>query len=160
MLRVTFPLALLLTAAVRPLPAGQKEEMPLPRILSAKPLEIKGADGELRRLMKERYNAAVQGARGRWQEFLAGRCSLDGLLPSARQVLDAGLPLNDRAADRIALLAQFAELARDVEKVAQARHQAGQIPITEAAQARYLRLDAEIRLLQARRDQERMKGKK
>jgi hypothetical protein len=160
--RATIPLVLLLTAtaAARPVPAAQKDDMPLPRILSAKPLEIKGGDGELRRLQKERYNAAVQEAQARWQEYLAGRCDVDALSAVSRRVLDAGAPLNDKAADRVAFFAQYAELARDMDRVARARHEAGKIPISQAAHARYMRLDAEIRLIQARREAARAKAKK
>jgi hypothetical protein len=157
------PLALvtaLLTAAVAARPAAaQEEEIKIPVLLNAKSVEVKGADDDLRRLQKARYNAALDEGKARFNEYLAGRGGLEKLMAAARRVLESGLELNTGAADRIQLRVQLLELAREVEKISQAKYEAGRLPVAEMARARYLRADAEIQLLQARRDAAQGKGK-
>jgi hypothetical protein len=124
----------------------------IPAILTAKPLATRGGDDELSQLLKARYNAALEQAHGRYKEFVAGRTTTDFLIQAAAWLRDAGLEVKDRAADRIAFLAQIGELAHSIEEINQTKYDAGQIAITQLAQARSFRLDAEIRLLRTRRD--------
>jgi len=67
--------------------------------------------------------------------------------------------VNDRAGDRVVFLAHISELARAIEEINQSRYKAGRIPISQMAHTRYFRLDAEIRLLRARQDAAKPKGK-
>jgi hypothetical protein len=129
--------------------AAQDDE--LPPILRANPFVVKNSDEELTRLLKARYNAALEQALGRYKELIAGKTTTDFMIQAATYLRDAGLEVNARPHDQVALLAQIAELARSVEKINRAKYEAGSIALTQMAQARHFRLDAEIRLLRARR---------
>jgi outer membrane protein TolC len=73
--------------------------------------------------------------------------------------VQAGLELWDKPAEKVALLTQFVELAREAEKIAQTRHDAARASVVELHRTRYQRLDAEIQLLRARREADKAKGK-
>ena len=87
---------------------------------------------------------------GRRQEFMAGRGTLDFLQGAALRVLEAELALENEPAGQVAAHERYWKVTREVEDVSQARYQAGRIPITDLAQARYYRLDAEYQLVKAR----------
>jgi hypothetical protein len=141
------------SALVRPLgaepPAAGDEK--LPAILSAKPLKPEPGDDELHKLLQERYNAAVAEMQDRYREFQAGRGTVEVFGETAQRLVRAGLELSDKPADRIALLTDYVALTKEIEKINQARYDAGRIPHADLEQARYQRLDAEIQLLHAKR---------
>jgi hypothetical protein len=152
-------------ALVKRAPAGPpkggevKEEVKLPKLLAGKPLADLPKDNELGRLLKARYNAALEESQARYQEYAAGKVSLDQLSETLRRLMDAGVEAREAAADQMALREQFVELAREVERASRERHGAGRISAAEMARARYLRLDAEVNLARARRDAAINKGK-
>jgi hypothetical protein len=135
-----------------PLDARDKadEEVKLPAFLTAKPLKPSEGDSELRKLQKERYNAAVKGAAARYQEYLAGRGTTEQLYAACRTVLRAELELADKPAEKVAVREKFLTLAKEVDMVEELRFQAGRSPVSEREAARVNRLTAEIELLQAR----------
>jgi hypothetical protein len=143
------PLAFILVGQLGAQPKDDTEE--LPAIFKGKPIPPAAGDDELRKLLKERYNAAVAELGGRYQMFLAGRGTFDSLFDGARRVVHAGLELHDKPADQIALLTGYVELARKIEKINQARDEAGRIMRQELDYARYMRADAEIQLLRAKK---------
>jgi hypothetical protein len=154
MTRTTLLLAALLGAAAPDQPAAraQDEEVKAPSILTGKRLKAAAGDDELRRLLKERYNAALDEANAHWQQFLAGREPQEQLVGCFGRLRDAGLPVHEKVADRLAFQQAYVDLLREVEKISQAKYDAGRVPVAELYHARYLRLDAEIRLLQLRQD--------
>jgi hypothetical protein len=113
--------------------------------------KIEKGDDELRRLLKERYNEAASELQARYKEFIAGRGDLDSLYEANRSLLESGLELTDKPEEKIALLAQRVGQAREIEQVNQGRYDAGRIPVQTLNRCRYLRLDAEIQLLRAKR---------
>ena len=114
----------------------------------------------LRKLLKERYNAALAAATVRFMEFLAGRSTLnEGLYRAARRLLDAEMDLSDKPADRIKVREKFLALAKDLEEIERGRHQAGRTSPAEYETARYFRLTAEVDLLKAKRRLEAGQGK-
>ena len=133
-----------------PQPSGQAEDK-LPAILSAEPLKEDPKDDELRKLLKARYNEAIAEMKARFQEFEAGKGALDTMLGASRRVLESGLELSDNPRERVKLLEQFLEMAKEVEKIKKAQIESGRNPIAELHEARHLRIDTEIRLLRARR---------
>ena len=116
-----------------------------------KAVKVEAGDDELRRLLKERYNAAVGELHDRTKEFLAGRGTLEYLFDAHRRLTRAGLEVYEKPADRVALLQKNLDQAKEVEKVNQARFDAGRIASQDLHRSRYFRLDAEIELLRARR---------
>jgi hypothetical protein len=147
------------SAAQAPPPPPDQPETKLPALLTAKPLKEDPKDDELRKLLKARYNEAVGEVKGLYAMYTAGRGTLDSFVEAGQRLVHAGLELYDKPADKVALLTQFVELTKEAEKIAQARLDAAIVPITELRRARYQRLDAEIRLLRARREAEKAREK-
>ena len=138
-------------------PAKQAEDMP-PALLEAKPLQPAAGDSKLQELLKERYNAALQELQDDMKLVRQGRITEDFLFAAQKRLLEAGLELKGRPADRIAALKDHLELARRIELETGLRLQAGTTPAAKVAQARYFRLDVEIRLLREREKAPREKG--
>jgi hypothetical protein len=124
----------------------------LPAILKAKPVQPGPRDSALRKLLVARFNAAVAEVQSLHEEYTAGKIRLDEMFDATRRVLDSDQELYDRPADRLRLLEQYLEVAREVERIAELRHEGGKSPASERERARYYRLDAEIRVLRARDD--------
>jgi hypothetical protein len=163
-MRVTLWSTVLATALtgvlfVSPLPGQQPPapEVELPALLKAKPLEPDAKDDELRKLQKARYNEAVTETQYRYQ---AGKANIDdGFADVSQRLLESGLELNERPADRVRLLEQYLEVAKEVERIGQARFDSGRVSGADFHRMRYFRIDAEIRLLRARREADKAKGK-
>jgi len=131
--------------------ADKEPEEKTPKILTAKPLKPGPKDDELRRLLIERYNSAVTEMQGRHQEVLAGKGTLEVFAVVGKRLVESGLELNEKPADRVTLLEQYLELMREIEKINVSLFEAGRISKADLALARYLRIDAEIKLLRAHR---------
>jgi hypothetical protein len=131
--------------------ADKEPEEKLPKILTAKPFKPGPKDDELRRLLIERYNSAVTEMQGRHQEFLVGKGTLEIFAVVGKRLVDSGLELNEKQADKVSLLEQYLELMREVEKINASLFEAGRISKADLALARYLRIDAEIKLLRIQR---------
>jgi hypothetical protein len=116
-------------------------------------------DDELRKLLKARYNEALAEVEGVTRMYQSARASFDSFAGARKRLLQAGLELCDTPADKVALLTQFVEHTKAVEKIAQARFEAARDPDSALHRFRYQRLDAEIQLLRARREAEKAKGK-
>jgi hypothetical protein len=69
-------------------------------------------------------------------------------------MLQAGLELCDKPAEKIALLTQFLEQATTAEQIARANLEAARGTKSALHRLRYQRLDAEIKLLRAKREAE------
>jgi hypothetical protein len=146
------------SAAQAPPPPPKLPDPKLPALLTAKPLKEDPKDDELRKLLKARYNAAVDEVATLYKMYLAGRGNIDGFIDAGQRLVKAGLELHDKPADKIALLTQFVELAREAEKIAEAR-MGFSGTAAEFYRVRYQRLDAEIQLLRAKREADKAKGK-
>ncbi len=152
--------ALLLLAAFAPRATTQKpldkEEEALWKFTPAKE---DPKDDALRKLQKERYNAAVDEVNIRVKRMQAGTGEQDLMIQAAQRVVEAGLELNDKPADQVALLEKHVALAKYYEKVMKGMVDAGLKGVTaaDAHYAKYARATAEIRLLRA---QEKLKGEK
>ncbi len=167
------PLYVFLTAVGNSAPQTPQPQKPpdkpkviLPALLSAKSLKEDPQDDELRKLLKARYNEAVSEAKAYYeQEQLANRNAVeltrneDYRYRMLQRVVQAGLDLCDTPAEKIALLKQYLEVTKEDEKRTQARYDAHRIPIGDLNRARYERLDAEIRVLRAKREADKAKDK-
>jgi hypothetical protein len=133
---------------------GAEPEPPLPpepAILKAKPLKPAPGDDELRKLLIARYNVAVAEMQARYAEIAAGRANFDIAVEAARHLVDSGIELTDKPAEQLAFREKFLELAKEVERIIEAQVEAGKTGLAELEKARYLRLDAQIQLLKAKR---------
>jgi hypothetical protein len=134
----------------------------LPALLASNPLKADPADNELRRLLKARYNEAVSEAKAFYMEepFIDRIDTQDALYGRWQRVVQAGLELCDKPADKVTLLSQYVDVAKELEQETKSRCDAGRLPIYHLHRARYQRLDAEIQLMRARRDAENPKDKR
>jgi len=123
----------------------------LPRLLTAKPVEIAEERDEMRKLMRARYNAALEEVRARYQQFLHGHGKLDPMLDAFRRLLASGVVAADTGKDQVEFLEQYVDLTRQVSNNVHGQKKSGQFSSAEAAQARYMYLDAQIQLLHAQR---------
>jgi hypothetical protein len=132
---------------------GQPPDRPqekLPSILKAKPLPAAAGDDELRNLLKARYNEALAEVQGRYEGLAVTPAPLASVFEPAQRLRAAGLEVSDRPADQIALLTQVLDLARLLERRAEAEFKSGQGAPIDLHRARYFRLDTEIQLLRAK----------
>jgi hypothetical protein len=127
-------------------PRGPDEKVP---IRLGQPLRIDPKDDAVRKLLKERYNEALAEARARHALILAGKTLVDETFDAFQRFVNAGLEVADTPAARVALLKQYVELAKEVERIVSERVQAGQVQRADLHRARYIRLDAELQLLRA-----------
>jgi hypothetical protein len=145
---------------------SDKPRVKLPTLLSAKPLKVDPKDDELRKLLKARYNEVLAEARDfyAFEEF-AKHNAIEWYLTQEdryrmlQRVVQAGLEVYETPSDGIALLGQYLEEARRLENRAQARYRAQRCRLGDLNRARYERLDAEIRLLRAKREADKARGK-
>jgi hypothetical protein len=155
MMRIPFLLlaALFLLAGLagREVRAEPDPEEKRPKILTAQPIKPGPDDDELQKLLIARYNAAVDEMQHRFQEFIAGRGTMEIFGATAKRLVDAGAELNDKPAHQVKLREQLLELMQEIERINVARHEAGQLSGADLQAARYLRIDAEIQLLRAKR---------
>jgi hypothetical protein len=125
-------------ATVEPLPAG------------------KDAATLLKELMVARRDTARQEVQARFQEFEAGRGTLDIMLEGVLRLEKAELQLTDDPKQQYTAHDRSYQLLKLVEQVNQLRYEAGRISVQDLMQSRFARLDAEIDRLRAR---QRMEGK-
>jgi hypothetical protein len=110
---------------------------------------IKGSD-KMKSLLKDQYQAARAEALGRWQEFLAGRGTLDFLFGACQRLLQAEFDLSNKRADRIAALEAQLQRMQAIEMTNKARYRAGRINMSDFEGSRFQRLRAEIMLERAK----------
>jgi hypothetical protein len=138
-------------AADPPKPADRK---PLPALKDVKPLQPEAGDDELRKLQKERYNAARDEYRfhtGERFEIADKHSALAEAADVLQRWLKSALDLAQGPNDQIAVLEQFLTEAKDMEDIIKTRVQAGINKKGEGEKTRYFRLDIEIQLLKAKR---------
>jgi hypothetical protein len=127
-------------------------EKSLPAMLTAEPLEPAAGDHELVKLFKERYNAALKSLRGQYE-----RAQIDAAMPmvmitlpaAGRTLLDAELALSS-GKDNVPLYERYLELTKFFEDRAAGLLKAKSIGPADFDAARGARLDAEIKLMQAK----------
>jgi hypothetical protein len=105
-------------------------------------------------LLRERLAVAQTIFEARAKEFLAGRGTLDYVLRGGRRVREAKWALSNRHSDRIAALELYCEQTEVAERINRRRFESGRIPTQDYAQSQFYRLDAEIGLLQAKRNKD------
>jgi hypothetical protein len=123
----------------------------LPKLLAAKPVDYTEERDELRKLTRARYNAALDEVRARYQQFMHGHGKLDPMLDAFRRLLASGVVAADSVKGQVEFLEQYVDLSRQVSSMVHGQEKSGQMSMAEAAQARYMLLDAQIQLLHAQR---------
>src|SRR5262245_35163951 len=62
----------------------------LPDLLKAKPLKVDPKDDDLRKLLKERYNAVVDEIKSLYEMFLAGRGTVEQFADAGKRLVQSG----------------------------------------------------------------------
>jgi hypothetical protein len=119
----------------------------LTNLLHYKPVAAIAGDDELHRLLIERYDAALSALHEYQQLFLAGVGGVSDVCASARIVCDAQLALVEAPDEQLQILRQNVAFAKSLERDSKQGITSPVLMPAWSAQARELRLDAEIRLL-------------
>jgi hypothetical protein len=134
-------------------------------IVDAKPLKEDPKDDDLRKLLKARYNEALVAVQGLYQRGADGQvyaCEVydpDAFYHPWHRLVTSGLEVVDTQAERVALLAHQVEAMKAEEKETQLKFDVGRAVAAPLHRARYERLDAEIKLLRAKREADKPKDK-
>ncbi|HEY7157076.1 MAG TPA: hypothetical protein VH575_24110 [Gemmataceae bacterium] len=108
---------------------------------------------DLRDLARARRDAIRTCFQERYEKNRAGAqdATLDLLLKASRQLLEAELGVHDDPAERLAAYERYWESLRIAEEIVRAKYAVGRVNLADYAQAQYSRLDAEIRMREARK---------
>jgi hypothetical protein len=155
-----------LPETTKPLPAGPATAAVLePALLETKPLEEAPSDHPLQKLLKERYNAAVEYLRRSYRRFQIPselvsnnaheRLAFHGsaaanVYDAARRLVDAELALSANPSGETGVRERYLEFTQFFEARVKQLTVSHGIPQEFLDAAREARLDAEIKLLQAK----------
>jgi beta-lactamase regulating signal transducer with metallopeptidase domain len=121
-----------------------------PAMLTAKPLEPAVGDDELHKLLKDRYNSALKSLQGHYE-----RSTVDNNMPitivivAAHTLLEAELALAT-AKETVGIYERYLEFMKYFDNLAEGRRKSGSVGLDEFNAVHAARLEAEIKLLQAR----------
>jgi hypothetical protein len=104
----------------------------------------------LRGLLEARVQAAEQELQARYQEFLAGRGTLDICIGAARRVVEANRDLGLKKEDWIAVLEAHEKMMKAIHGTNDDRFTNGRIPIQDFKESEYYYLEAQIWLERAK----------
>jgi MoxR-like ATPase len=107
-------------------------------------------EGHLRDLLVDRFDTSLRKLRAELGEYEKERIDFNELDRTFGQLRDSAEALSDKPADQIEFLELDLELARTIESHLVVDAKAGRCSRSDAEEARYHRLDAEIRLLKAK----------
>jgi hypothetical protein len=115
--------------------------------------EAEAGKAHLRALTQAKLDAVREEYEAREAEFLVGRGTLDILLTTLQRLLESERAVSDKEADRVAALERYWERSKRIEIVNKVREEAGRIDRKQYLETKYIRLQAEIWLAEARAKQ-------
>jgi hypothetical protein len=115
-----------------------------------KPVEIADGEGELRRLIIERYNAAGKDLAARVELHRGGRVSLESTLGALERFTKAGVEFAESPAERVKQLETSLSVAIQVEAIVAEMFKHEVEPVQAMEHAKYVRSDLQIQLHRAR----------
>lgn len=121
------------------------------QILEIKPAEIKATDDELRKLLKERYNAAVEAMQPVRIMYENSLVSFDQVVEVGRLVMHSGLELFEDPKPRVQLLTNYVAIAKMYEGNVKQKFRGMSEDKVEMSLATYHRAEAEILLNKEKR---------
>ena len=113
--------------------------------------EVTDQDDDEHRLLKERYNAAVDecSVLSELREFGQITAGDPQLLTAVQRAVSSGLELHRRAVDRIKLLEEYVRFAKAVDAATSTSAEQGRVGSQDRFRACYFRIYAELQLLRA-----------
>jgi outer membrane protein TolC len=110
-----------------------------------------GKPGEkLKKLLKAAVKAEQDMLKSRFEEYKAGKISVEPLLEAQRRLVAAELDFRDTKEDRLDLCETNVKQSKELKDFCQAKFEAGKLSTEHLAEAEYLLLDAEIALQRER----------
>ena len=106
--------------------------------------------GELRQLLKARYDIAASLLESEEKRLNEGRATLRSVYEAARRVRDSAMELTAEPAEQFAALTKYLAITHRLEDSMNRVVETGAAPSSDRELARYLRLDAEIALLRVK----------
>lgn len=116
------------------------------------------SDDEMTRLMKERCRVAIVECVCRLEETKQGRAPVSQVLEASRRVASSMLALDPDTATRIAIRDQDLQITKSIERFAKLNLENGTGTYQELYQARYERIESQIRLLEEKKKSEKKPG--
>jgi hypothetical protein len=123
----------------------------LEALTKAGPVQPAKDDDDLRKLLKERYNAAARGLDVQLKMYYAGKTDLEPVFKAYQRVCASQLELTDDPKEQVQALVLLVDIAKGIEQCVEARVTAGRAGGGDLEAAHYFRLDAEVQLLKAQR---------
>ena len=106
--------------------------------------------GELRQLLKARYEIAASLLESEEKRLNEGRATLRSVYEAARRVRDSAMELTAEPAEQFAALTKYLAITHRLEDSMNRVVEKGAAPSSDRELARYLRLDAEIAVLRVK----------
>jgi hypothetical protein len=116
-------------------------------VLSTPPLELKDDDSQLVRLKKERFNAALNEAKARFDLYKRGLTRLPDLIEVGQRLFSAEVALYDKPEDRARVLQRHLDVYNEAEGNLERHVKEGLATQADLEQLRYNKVSVEIDLL-------------
>ena len=121
-------------------------------VLNTPPLEIKDDEDPLVRLKKERFNAALNEAKARFDLYKLGLTKLPDLIEVGERLFSAEVDLYDKPEDRVRVLQRQVGVYNEAEGNLEKNVKEGLAPQADFERLRYNKASLEIELLTAKSD--------
>jgi len=119
-------------------------------VLNTPPLELKDDDSQLTRLKKERFNAALNEAKARFDLYKRGLTKLPDLIEVSQRLFGAEVDLYDKPEDRARVLERHLGVYNEAEENLEKNVKEGLATQADLEQLRYNKASLEIDLLNTR----------
>src|ERR1700751_1016971 len=116
-------------------------------VLNSPPLELKDDDTELVRLKKQRFNAALNEAKARFDLYKRGLTKLPDMIEVGQRLFTAEVDLYDKPEDRARVLQQHLDVYNEAEGNLEKQVKEGLATQADLEQLRYDKATLEIELL-------------
>jgi hypothetical protein len=116
-------------------------------VLNSPPLELKDDDTELIRLKKQRFNAALNEAKARYDLYKRGLTKLPDLIEVGARIFTAEVDLYDKPEDRARVLQRHLDIYNEAEGNLERHVKEGLATQADLEQLRYDKATLEIDLL-------------
>ena len=144
---------LILVSAFQPSAHAQRALKFSPKVLEVldtPPLEIKGDEDPLVRLKKERFNAALNEAKARFDLYKRGLTKLPDLIEVGERLFGAEVDLYDKPEDRARVLQRQLDVYNEAEGNLERQVKEGLATQADLERLRYNKVSLQIDLLHAK----------
>jgi len=146
---------LILVLAIQPFAHAQQVLKFSPKVLevlNTPPLETKDDEDPLVRLKKERFNAALNEAKARFDLYRRGLTKLPDLIEVGERLFGAEVDLYDKPEDRVRVLQRQLDVYNEAEGNLERQVKEGLAPQADLERLRFNKVSLEIELLSAKSD--------